>query len=31
MGVHMHENLIFQKYFFIYISMGVHRKEKLNL
>ena len=27
MGVHRYENLIFQKNFFIYISMGVHRKK----
>ena len=28
MGVHRKENLILQKHFFIYISMGVHRKGK---
>ena len=31
MGVHRNENLILQKNFFIYKSMGEHRKENLIL
>ena len=29
MGVHKKQNSVFQKYFFIYISMGVTRKKFL--
>ena len=31
MGVHRKENVILEKYFFIYMSMGVHRNENVIL
>ena len=31
MGVHRKEKLVLQKYLFIYVSMGVHRKKIFNI